>query len=224
MRWNPSTFTVTEEPLEVVCESSTTFDELRTLVAKAVQLGDDEHGATDIADIGIAKRGRRMDSVLDVPGLEWDADREDPDKMDAYSRAAASDIGFISDGDVFLYKDNREELKELTEDERKKLKTESRAKKVGASQETVRISACAITRPTNDAMGLTFRLYFTTSHFSLLLWRCVSVDPGSKNQNCAGSISTEGRGQYQGSGTCNDRELTLPCFVKVSSNEYLNVN
>ncbi len=140
MRWNPSTFTVTEEPLEVVCESSTTFDELRTLIANAVQLGDDEHGSTDIAHIGVTKRGWRMDSVLDVPGLAWDADREDPDKMDAYGRAATSDIGFISDGDVFLYQDNREELKELTEEERKKLKTESRAKaKVGASQETVRM-------------------------------------------------------------------------------------
>jgi hypothetical protein len=83
MRWNPSTFTITEQPLEVVCEYSTTFDELRTLIAKAVQLGDDEFGATDIAHIGVAKRGWRMESVLDVPGLPWDADREDPETMDA---------------------------------------------------------------------------------------------------------------------------------------------
>ena len=201
MRWNPSTFTVTEEPLEVVCESTTTFDELRTLIAKAVQLGDDERGATDVADIGVAKRGWRMDSVLDVPGLAWDADRG-PDELDAYSRAPASDIGFISDGDVFLYKDNREELKELTEDERKKFKVESRAKKVGASQETVRISACATTTP-----GLAFCLHSTTPHISKLLWRCVFVDPGSKNQNCAGSIGTEGRDEDRS--TNNDRELTL---------------
>lgn len=131
---------MTEQPLEIVCESSTTFDELRTLIANAVQLGDDEHGATDILHIGVTKRGLYMDSILDVPELAWDADRKESVKMDAYSRETTSEVGFTSDGDAFLYRDNREDLKELTEEEKKKLKSQSKAKsRVGASQETVRI-------------------------------------------------------------------------------------
>lgn len=52
---------------------------------------------------------------------------------------STSDIGFVTDGDVFLYKDNREELKVLSEEEKKQFKKASRAKaRVGASQETVR--------------------------------------------------------------------------------------
>ena len=190
MRWNPSTFTITEQPLEVVCESSTTFDELRTLVGNAVQLGGDEHGATDIAHIGIAKRGWRMDSVLDIPGLAWDADREDPETMDAYSRAATSDIGFISDGDVFLYKDNREELKELTEEERKKLKAESRAKaKAGASQETVCTKYLCL-HGTVDSAALTPISHMTTYLCTSVVASCCIS--GSQNQNCTRSVCPEG--------------------------------
>lgn len=48
---------------------------------------------------------------------------------------ASDDVGFISDGDVFYYRDNTEELKELTEEEKKTLKKIYKAKQAASSGE-----------------------------------------------------------------------------------------
>lgn len=98
LRWNPGTFSITENHLEVVAESTTKWEDLRRHVAVLIDpAAEDRHfllsgvvegseSAISAENIGLAKRGWRTGSIIDIPGLDWDPDSADTSKMDAYSR------------------------------------------------------------------------------------------------------------------------------------------
>ena len=178
-RWHPSEFRLElENPLELVVNDKAKYREVRVVLAARMNGdggagGDDavttstegeaaEAGARsefDPEDVGLAKKSFSMDSTLGVPDQAWDPDRAALGAKDryGYSMIPPSDLGYSNDGDVYFYRDNRETLKVLTEEEKKKILADTKKLTAAASrysaqrEEGVKINlakgGCAAVRP-----------------------------------------------------------------------------
>ena len=159
-RWHPSEFRLElENPLELVVNDKAKYRDVRVVLAARMN-GDDGAGGDDAVttstegeaaeagarsefdpeDVGLAKKSFSMDSTLGVPDQAWDPDRAALGAKDryGYSMIPPSDLGYSNDGDVYFYRDNRETLKVLTEEEKKKILADTKKLTAAASRYSAR--------------------------------------------------------------------------------------
>ena len=101
--------------IEVVVTDRAECDEFRRQVA---QLSDIPH-----EHVGIARRRLYgVHTLIDIPNLSWDTDRA-PAVVDAlgYTQHPETTLAYPKDGDLYYFRDNRENLKQLTEAEHAEL-------------------------------------------------------------------------------------------------------
>ena len=195
-RWHPSEFRLElENPLELVVNDKAKYREVRVVLAARMN-GDDGAGGDDAVttstegeaaeagarsefdpeDVGLAKKSFSMDSTLGVPDQAWDPDRAALGVKDryGYSMIPPSDLGYSNDGDVYFYRDNRETLKVLTEEEKKKILADTKKLTAAASrysaqrEEGVKINLAKGVPPSaHQLIANSTRLHdYATRHFA----------------------------------------------------------
>ena len=123
VRWYPAEYRL-GEPGELVIDDHAQAVELRQAI-----LALPEAAGLTAEGMGLTKRPHswQRPSPLDAPGMMWDQDRAKPTVDNwGYTRRPDLGIGWPKDGDAYYYRDNSEELKELSEEERAELEKEAK--------------------------------------------------------------------------------------------------
>lgn len=123
IRWYPSEYRL-GEPAELVIDEHAQALALREAILALPEAAD-----LDVDGMGLVRcpYSWTKPSILNVPGMFWDQDRAPP-KTDAWGHVRKPDtgIGWPKDCDIYYYRSNSEELKELTPEETAALEKEAK--------------------------------------------------------------------------------------------------
>jgi len=121
-QWFPSKFEVGPK-IEMVVSENMTLTEFKQFLST-------KYGITNV---GISKPSGSFPGpdILEIPEADWD--RKIPEYSYSYSSIRMGALGsaplYVHDGDIVLFRDNDELLKELTKEEKRKFEKEAQARK-----------------------------------------------------------------------------------------------